>query len=91
MLKETAEYTIHAPPPPDHEGEFFFKCNSFFLKFKLKISQKCLETQRDKRIFFFLFHKQSEPANCLNPKQQKLLELRKTWEPQVSCRKRKIF
>jgi hypothetical protein len=68
------------------------ECNSFFLKFKIKISQKCLETQREKIIFYlFLFHKQSEPANYLNPKQQKLLELRKTWEPQVSCRKRKIF
>jgi hypothetical protein len=38
-------------PPPTMRGIFFLKCNSFFLKFKLKISQKCLETQKDKEIY----------------------------------------
>jgi hypothetical protein len=28
--------------PPDHEGEFFSKCNSFFLKFQAKNKLKKL-------------------------------------------------
>jgi hypothetical protein len=52
--------------------------NSFFLKLKINIIQKILETKRDKMIFFILFHKQSQPGNYLNPKQQNILELRKT-------------
>jgi hypothetical protein len=62
MLKETTEYTIHGP---------------FFLKFKIKISLNARKN-KEARGFFFLFHKQSEPVNCLNPKQQGLMELRKT-------------
>ena len=77
MLKETSEYTIHAPP--------------IFLKIQAKNKPKMLGNIERQEDFFLLFHKQFEPANCLKPKQQRLMELKKTQEPQVSSRKRKIF
>jgi hypothetical protein len=75
MLRETVKYTTHGPPP----------------KIQAKNKPKMLGNIERQEDFFLLFHKQSEPTNCCNPKQPKLLELRKTWEPKISCRKRKIF
>jgi hypothetical protein len=77
--------------PLGHEGEYFFKMKLIFLKIQAKNEPKILGNTERQEDFFLLFHKQSEPASCLNPKQQKLMELRNTQESQVSFRKRKIF
>jgi hypothetical protein len=58
-----------------------------FIKIKLKIKKMLGNTERQEDLFI-LFHKQSEPANYLNPKQQRLLELRKTWEPKFSSKEK---
>jgi hypothetical protein len=52
MLKETAEYTIHAPPPPlpSMRGNFFSKCKSFFFKIQAKSKPRTLGNQ-EKDIF----------------------------------------
>jgi hypothetical protein len=62
-----------------------------FIKIQAKNKEKKLGNTDRQDDLFLLFHKQYEPVKCQNPKQQNLLELRKTLEPQVSSRKRKMF
>jgi hypothetical protein len=45
MLKETVEYTIHAPPPPSHEGEIFCKMQIIFFKIQAKSKPRTLGNQ----------------------------------------------
>jgi len=49
-----------------------------FLKIEDKYNPKNIGNKERQDDFFFLFHKQYHLANYLNPKQQKILELRKT-------------